>query len=345
MNPIGLDIGGANLKASDQITSISQPFPLWKKPHQLAEAIRTLLNCYPDNASIAVTMTGELADCFETKAEGVEAILAAVEAAATGREIAIWQTGGEFVSVDDARYIPELVAASNWHALATWAGRMCPTGDSLLIDIGSTTTDIIPILNGLPNAIGFNDRTRLESRELLYLGVDRTPLAMLTGEVELGGMTIGLARENFATTLDLHLIFDEIAEDPQNIETANGRPATKTAATDRLCRMICADRNELSGEELLELARFLRRTETELVVKALKCAWRSESVPKCVLVSGTGEFLAREAIGSSEMNWTGVEVHSLANLLGPQRSKAACADALSQLASERLMEQEIIEIF
>ena len=73
MSPfLGLDIGGANLKASDgERRSLSRPFPLWREPDRLADALRLLVNEFDPPSSLAVTMTGELADCFETKDDGV----------------------------------------------------------------------------------------------------------------------------------------------------------------------------------------------------------------------------------------------------------------------------------
>ena len=68
----------------------------------------------------AVTMTAEVADCFATKAEGVRRILDSVLAIAGERVVLVWQTAGEFVSADLATEFPRLVAAANWHALATW---------------------------------------------------------------------------------------------------------------------------------------------------------------------------------------------------------------------------------
>ena len=108
----------------------------------------TALNAEAD--LFAVTMTAELSDCFRTKAEGVDFILRAVEDVAGTTPVFVWQTGAEFVTPAVAREIPLLVAASNWHALATWVGRLVPESGALLIDIGSTTTDIIPLLDGVP---------------------------------------------------------------------------------------------------------------------------------------------------------------------------------------------------
>ncbi|SFJ09970.1 hydantoinase/oxoprolinase family protein [Planctomicrobium piriforme] len=338
MTAIGLDIGGANLKASDGTRAVSTPFPLWQNPNGLAAALEALLSSFSAGSPLAVTMTGELVDCFETKEEGVRHILSAVEKVADGRQVLVWQTGGEFVSIEDAIVLIPLVAAANWHALATWAGRMCPLGRALVFDIGSTTTDIIPIEDGLPAAQGLTDRERLATGELLYLGVRRTPLACLLGEVVVQGIRHGVARELFATTLDVHLLRGEIDEDPDCRDTANGRLATRSAATDRMARMICCDRDEVTAAEIQDLAACFFDRELELVVEALRQGWPVEP-PVRVLVSGAGEFLARLALEGR--GWTGGEVLSLGTLLGPELSRAACAVALSRLAAEHLSGQRL----
>ncbi len=336
MPTIGLDIGGANLKASNgRSRSLSRPFAIWKEPERLAVELRELLqdfvgasrgqgsgirsqreqdsfspspplgtgdieeqlqrggegwgeghtpsvrNLNPSPqpspphpmqhreesrlrgrgseeesgvkpqatslTSIAVTMTAELADCFATKAEGVHFILDAVAEVAGGRDVLVWQTGGEFVSIDEARELVPLVAAANWHALATWAARMTLGADAasaLLIDLGSTTCDIIPLVGGLPMPTGRTDVERLMSRELVYTGVRRTPVMAVSPSVPFRGESVPLAAELFATMLDVYLLTGEIAEDADDTNTANGRPATVDAAWDRIARSLCCDRSE-----------------------------------------------------------------------------------------------------
>src|SRR5438477_527135 len=86
MNWLGLDVGGANLKLADgHGWAVSRPFLLWREPERLAAAIARLLAEATSAAGLVVTMTGELADCFATKREGVHAILEAVQAAAEVR--------------------------------------------------------------------------------------------------------------------------------------------------------------------------------------------------------------------------------------------------------------------
>ncbi len=95
---LGLDVGGANLKISDgESRAVSVAFPLWKSPECLAKTLYDMMKEFSPPDGFALTMTGELADCFQTKAEGVDFILAAVEQAGGSLPIAVWQTGAEFV--------------------------------------------------------------------------------------------------------------------------------------------------------------------------------------------------------------------------------------------------------
>src|SRR5205807_2474080 len=122
---LGLDIGGANLKvAHTDGTARTVPFELWKQPAKLPAALRELVGSAPAFDQVAVTMTGELCDCFQTKREGVQAILDAVETFAPGRELHVWRNDGQFVDPGTARQTPYQVAAANWLASASFAGRL-----------------------------------------------------------------------------------------------------------------------------------------------------------------------------------------------------------------------------
>ncbi len=334
---IGLDIGGANIKLSNGVDrTIEIPFPLWRSPESLAATLGSLgaLMVTPPD-TIALTMTGELADCFRTKADGVEHILASVEAAFPSSVIRVWQTGAEFFNAEEAREFPILVAAANWHALATWAGRACPQGASLLIDIGSTTTDIIPLSNGTPIPEGGTDPSRLLSGELVYTGVRRTPLCAVTQQIEFRGQQVGVAAELFATTRDIYLWLGSAPEDPEDVDTANNRPATREFARDRLVRMLCADSDEIDEPETDELARQWAAAQRGQIHSALMQVRTRQPGPlQMIMLSGEGEFLARQVIDEIP-ELTGVEVLSLAKVLGPEHSVGACAYAVARLASER----------
>lgn len=336
MNIIGLDVGGANIKASDgERRSVSRPFPLWRDPDGLCDALRQVLTSFERFEAVALTMTGELADCFATKAEGIGRILAAAEHAA-GCPTHVWQTSGEFVSPEVAREFPRLTAAANWHALATWAGRMAPDGPSLLIDVGSTTSDIIPLLDGMPVPAGRTDLERLLSGELVYTGARRTLICAVAKSVPLDGRQCPLAAELFATMEDVFLILGDAEENPDRCDTADGRPATIPAAQARLSRMLCCDETELLTSQVIEIAAFLRERQlSQLTAAITKVVGTLPAAPGIVLISGEGEIVARRVVNESPSLQTS-DVISLAESLGPAHSQAACAFALARLGRERL---------
>ena len=338
MHVIGLDIGGANIKAADHAgQALERPFDLWKEPARLPAELSNLLSTGPAADLLAVTMTGELADCFETKAEGVNFILRAVETAAAGRPVFVWQTGAEFVTPAVAREIPLLVAAANWHALVTWLGRIAPRGPALLIDIGSTTTDVIPLQDGVPVPQGLTDVERLQSGELVYSGIRRTPVCAIAHSVPFGEGYCPLAAELFATTLDVYLTLSLIPEDAQDTHTANGRAATIAAAHDRLARAVCCDRTELSADDALAIARFVADVQQQRIAGAIeRVAGRLPDPPGDVILSGSGEFLAR-IVASRAARLHQARQHSLSGTFSTAQAEAACAVAVAVLAQERLV--------
>lgn len=335
--PLGLDVGGANLKAATADgRAWSEPFALWREPQRLAARLRAIIARFPECGCLAATMTGELADCFETKAAGVCAITRALEEAADGLPLAIWSTAGEFLAAPQARERWADVAAANWHALATWVGRLAITGRALLIDIGSTTSDLIPLWQGRPCSRGTTDCTRLLAGELVYTGVRRTPVCALPGDVSLLGSTLRPAAELFATTLDVWLLLGEIAESELDCDTANGRPATRFAAIDRLARSFCCDRTELSAEDLLSVARQLAEAQEGQLVRALeRVTAENPGIYLSVIVSGSGSFLARRVIAKNSAT-ASARIVSLDAHLTPEIAAAAPACAVAVLAHEEI---------
>src|SRR5262249_6312948 len=149
--------------------------------------------------------------------------------------VLVWRTDGQLVELAAARSEDALlVAAANWHALATWAGRLVSSAPALLLDIGSTTTHVLPLHDRVPVTARRADPERLRSRELVYRGVRRPPVCAVLGNE-------GLAAEFFATTHDVHVALGLVPEDSSDTDTADHRPATTENAHARLARMFCAD--------------------------------------------------------------------------------------------------------
>ncbi len=356
MNVIGLDIGGANIKVADADgKTASVPFAMWTNKDGLTEQLSELTSerfAKPD--LIALTMTAELADCFVTKAEGVEFVIAATRAAFPQVPLRVWMTSGEFAEPEDAVQLPELVAAANWHVLATWAGQAIPDGPAILVDMGSTTTDIIPLLDGIPVSSGTNDCERLLSGELVYTGIRRTPICAVTNQLQFRGRGCSVAAELFATMADAFLILGLVEEDETNRDTADNRPFTRSNSLNRMAHMICCDSTELTEEEIVELAQSAVDAQLQQLVAAAERviqhlsdqlvadANRSLDVEKpTVLLSGSGAFAAERlvhALGRDRFS----DVLDITRMFHRHVSEAACAFAAARLA-HTLCQDDLLE--
>jgi len=326
---LGLDIGGANLKAATtDKRAVSVPFPLWKQPDKLPAALADLVAQFPDSEELAVTMTGELCDCFETKRDGVNAIIAAVRSASGNRRIRVWSTDGVFLDTETAASNHLKVAAANWHALATVAGRLAPHHGGLLLDIGSTTSDIIPLNHGVPSTYGLTDWKRLEHRELVYLGVSRTPVCAAYPD--------RVCAELFATTQDVYTVLGLLPENPDDRDTADGRPATVDYSLARLARMLGGDRETLPDDHIIHFTTCVHTRIVETLSTAARAAYYDTQNPpelRTVIVSGAGEFLARRVIDRAFHGAPIERIISLNDELGPVVSACAPAYAVAILAS------------
>jgi probable H4MPT-linked C1 transfer pathway protein len=328
---IAVDIGGANIKiAHSEGAARSVPFEVWKRPDELGRAVATAVATLPWSDQVAVTMTAELCDCYPTKRVGVNAVLDAVVGALPDCLVVAWGVDAEFHSVAEVRSRPQLAAAANWLALATLAARLLPRERCLLIDIGTTTTDLIPLNLGKVAARGRSDTERFQTGELVYAGVRRTPLCALATELPLRGSPTGLAAELFASTLDVYLTLGEFESDPGDLSTADGRPATVEAARDRLARMVGADRDGFSADDALAFSRSADECLLDRLARAAERACRPTiGRPTAAIVGGSGEFLARR-LARRVIEPDGLIV-GLKEAWGPLASSAACAYALAIL--------------
>jgi probable H4MPT-linked C1 transfer pathway protein len=334
---LGLDIGGANLKAADgRGWARSMPFALWRNPSGLMAAVRTLASGAPDAARFALVMSGELCDCFSTKAEGVQLIVAAVVEAVARQDIDAVRVylpiADQFATVQEVCKEPELAAASNWLALARVACREVTERSGLLVDIGSTTTDIVPVVAGRPCPQELDDTARLVVGELVYTGVGRTPVCAVVERLPWRGEQCPVAAELFATTGDAYVLLGMLAEQPDARWTADSRPLTAEFARARLARMICADAEYLSQEDALRAAAAVRdRQVAQLCASLARVVSVMEEPPRQVVLSGIGEALARDVVKNVV---AGAEIISLSAKLGAEVSACAAAHAVAVLARE-----------
>lgn len=335
MLALGLDIGGANLKAATSDgDAVDRPFPLWKRPESLSSELRSIMAELPRVGVVAVTMTGELADCYPSKADGVRSIVDAVRAA-TDVPIRVWQTGGEFLEPGDAVELHRLVAAANWHALATFCGRVVPNGPAILVDIGSTTSDLIPLDDGCVCSEGLTDLERLRSGELVYTGASRTPLCAFGPVIRVDGRNVAIAAEFFATTRDVYLLLDQCKPGPDDLQTADGRPATVAWANVRISRMLCSDPEELSGGFAVALATAFAERQRQMIRCGIEAVLARLNAQPVILLSGSGSPIGEQVVRETPA-LSGSALISLESLFKKRVSRSACAFAVARLAAERV---------
>jgi (4-(4-[2-(gamma-L-glutamylamino)ethyl]phenoxymethyl)furan-2-yl)methanamine synthase len=334
---LGWDIGGVNIKVARLESeseglprSVSLPFALQRQPETLAAmliAAAAQAQSQPDDVH-AVTMTAELSQAFRTKREGVGFILDAVEAAFPDRDIQAYTVDDRFVGLTQARIFPLSVAASNWAATAHRVARTVPT--CVLVDIGSTSTDLIPIIEGRVTALGHTDPERLLSSELVYSGALRTPAEAVVRQVPLWGGAAGVSADGFAIIGDAHLWQGNLSSEDYTCPAPDGRPATKVFAGERLARLVCADRDMLDETAIDDIARALVSAQVRTVagaIQRIRARWPAISI---AVVTGLGDFIAVEAARAA-----GLTVVSLSEEWG-EASRIAPAAAVAWLFREWL---------
>jgi probable H4MPT-linked C1 transfer pathway protein len=339
----GWDIGGVHIKAAacagprgDRLDWRMDPFAIWRRPDELGgrlAAIAADLGAGRDSAH-ALTMTAELSDVFPDRATGVRTILDAARAA-LGARIRVLDRTGRLAPLRDAAADPEPFAAANWMASAMLAARLA--GDGVLIDVGSTTTDIVPLKGGRPVPAGHTDLERLACGELVYSGFLRTPPAAVADRVPLGAGTCRVAPEHFTIMADAYVLLGRLRPEDYTVETPDGRERTTAACAARLARLVCSDPGTIGGDGLRRIARHLAERQEILLAAAIaEVATRAGPGPGAI-VAGAGAALA--AASARRADRSPRRFSDLLMLTDPAGGRApwdvaAAAVALALLAAE-----------
>jgi len=328
---LGWDIGGVNTKVvrvtGGTVLAVgSRPFELQHDPGALVQVLRELAAETGGSGADthAVTMTAELSQMFRTKRDGVQFVLDAVAAAFPGATIFVYAADGRFLTVAEARNAPLLVAAANWGATARIVAQSLP--DALLVDIGTTSTDIIPIIDGEVAALGWTDPDRLASGELVYTGAVRTPVEAMAASVPLEGREVGLSAEGFALSGDVHVWRGDLEPADYSAPTPDRRPATREFAGERLARAICADREIVNESGVTAIANALAAAQIERIGAAITTVRARHHGLHTAVVTGLGAFIADRAARQA-----GFDVVSLASALGDDAARCAPAASVALL--------------
>ncbi len=340
---LGLDIGGANTKAAlltvkkgkvlDAKIAVKY-FPVWKEPENLASTLLTLKSKVGANVfdALGVTMTAELSDVYQTKREGVQQILGCVKTAFPNVPVFVLNTDAKVQPLEQAMESPLGVAAANWAGTGWLVSKHFDS--CVVVDVGSTSTSIIPIVGGKVAAKGKTDLDKLIFGELVYTGSLRTNVAAIVQSIPIRGDVASVASEVFALSGDVHLVLGHIDGKDYSTETADGRGKTKDEALARLARVVCADTEMLSEKEIVKIAQHIYQAQVKQIAEALGRVYRyvrahsQGKVP--VVVTGLGrDFLARKAAESLHVD----EVDDLGATVQREAVLATPAFAVAQMTA------------
>jgi probable H4MPT-linked C1 transfer pathway protein len=243
--------------------------------------------------------------------------------------VKVYGVEGRFLEPGEARERPLEVAAANWAAAARFVGRQVP--DCLLVDIGTTSTDIIPIAAGEPAALGRTDPERLLSGELVYTGALRTPVEAVARVVPLWGGLCPLVPEGFALIGDAYLWLGALDARDYSVSAPDGRPPTREFAGERLARAVCADAEMLDEEAVGTIARALAEAHVLMVADAVRRVGARHPRLDTAVVTGLGDFIAAEAASRA-----GLQVMPLADRIG-DAARTAPAAAVAWLLAEAIV--------
>jgi probable H4MPT-linked C1 transfer pathway protein len=289
---LGLDVGGAHLKAalldpSGAVTAVLQlPCPLWQGVPHLERALARALSELGPADAVALTMTGELADIFPDRCAGVRAIIRTVAEATAPLDPAVYGCRHGFLRPAEAAGQWADIASANWHATVAWvASRL---GRGVVMDIGSTTADLLPFGGGRALHRAWTDRERLAQGELVYAGLTRTPLMALAPTVPFEGRPVPVMREHFATTADIWRLLGRLDEADDQHPAADQGPKTVEASARRLARMIGADLGDAPLSAWRRLAAAFARRQIALIEAALELVLSAAELPEPVTIVGAG---------------------------------------------------------
>jgi probable H4MPT-linked C1 transfer pathway protein len=307
---IGWDIGGAHLKAArvrgGRVEAVVQaPTPLWLGLGSLEAAFTAIGADLGPADCHAITMTGELCDAFPSRREGVVGLAAIAAKSLKPAVPSLYAGRAGFVGLGEAAAHAADIASANWRASAEVVALRAP--DALMIDIGSTTADLIPIAAGQVAAAGYTDAERLASGELVYTGMTRSFVMALTDRAPFRGAWTPLMNEYFASAADVHRILGDLPDGADKMATAVGREKTVGASRSRLARMIGREAEEAAASEWNGLAGFLAEAQIRQIADAasLRLSRNDVALDAPVVAAGVGETMAAEVARRLRRPWVG----------------------------------------
>ncbi len=231
-------------------------------------------------------------------------------------------------------------ASANWHATASYLA--IENKSFILLDIGSTTSDLILVDEGRVINEAYSDQERMREGSLVYTGFTRTPVMAVVNKVQFEGRWQSIAAELFASMADVYRITGELQEEQDLMPAADGGDKTREASIRRLARMLGTDVTEHECQDkYLALAQTIAEEQLETIRQNLDQLLRdchySAAKPFNIIGAGSGRQVARKLAKAGDYIYVDIEtLLSGKESLLPRTGDCAAAFAVAQLARVNL---------
>ncbi len=231
-------------------------------------------------------MTAELSDIFSNRSIGTKHIINLTSKLLIKKKVFFYNYKKNFFNKKDAIKKTPLINSMNWHASANFISKY--VSNCLLIDIGSTTTDIIPIKNGKIISKGTNDSKRLKNNELLYIGSLRTPINAIEKRKN-------IIYENFSNIADVYRILGKLPRKLDQIPTEDNKKKDKHSSARRLARIYGKDYKKKELKKWKKVSSLLEKKQKIILKKKInKIKKRFFNKEINIIGAGLGRFLIKD---------------------------------------------------
>ena len=290
---LGIDIGGANLKIvglnkKKQINFVSQEkCEIWKGLSKFDDKITKINKIISKKTVVGVTMTAEMCDNFKKRKEGVKRIIKHIRRS-LNKNVYFWENiKNKSFSINPSY---KNVASMNWLATGTLISKKI--SNAIVIDLGSTTTDLIFIRKNQIINKGFSDLKRIIFSELIYTGFTRTPIFGITNKLKFNKKNYPVLPENFANISDVYRVLKKASSRIDLFDTMDGRSKSFLNSSRRIARNFGFDYKNKKKKLILNLCEEIEKIQFAKITDSIKknlCRYEISKKEISLITCGIGK--------------------------------------------------------
>ena len=159
-----------------------------------------------------------------------------------------------------------------------------------------------------------NDHKRLVNKTLLYAGVIRTPIPMLTDEVLYDSKYTSLVREVFATTGDIFNVLGDIDFSDHCYIGSDNLQFTLENSLVRLSRLIGLDYDQSDKKNIIQVAYSIKMLFIEKIINNINYIFNGSTDGLIISSIGEGSFLVQDMCKIHKLNYRSMKNENIFNL-------------------------------